>query len=156
MTRKNTWDIVVVGGANMDYLVRGRELPKPGETVMGDEFQEAPGGKGANQAVAAARLGARVALVGRVGTDKRGKAILKQLKKEGVNTKYIVSDEKEPTGVALVLVGEGGEKEILTAPGANRQFSVNEVRDATQVIQSARILLIQLEVPLETADLTTR
>jgi len=156
MTHKNTWDIVVVGGANMDYLVRGRELPKPGETVMGDEFQEAPGGKGANQAVAAARLGARVALVARVGADKLGKAILKQLKKEGVDTKYIVRDENEPTGVALVLVGKGGEKEILTAPGANRQFSVNEVRDAAQMIQSARILLTQLEVPLEAVILAAQ
>src|SRR6266545_3780739 len=119
MTRKNTWDIVVVGGANMDYLVRSRLLPKPGETVMGDQFQEAPGGKGANQAVAVARLGARVALVARVGKDERGKAILRRLKDEEVNTEYIVVDEKEGSGVALILVGEGGEKEILTAPGAN-------------------------------------
>ncbi len=72
MTLKNPWDIVVVGGANMDYLVRGKKLPKPGETVMGDRFQEAPGGKGANQAVAATRLGTRVALIARVGADERG------------------------------------------------------------------------------------
>lgn len=147
MTDTKIWDIVVVGGANMDYLVRGQKLPKPGETVMGSEFQEAPGGKGANQAVAATRLGAQVALMARVGADERGKAILKRLKDEGVDTKYIVSDAKEPTGVALILVGEGGEKEILTAPGVNRQFSVNEVHKAA--IQSARILLAQLEVPLE-------
>jgi ribokinase len=149
MTRKHPGNIVVVGGANMDYLVRGQKLPKPGETVMGSEFQEAPGGKGANQAVAATRLGAQVAFVARVGADERGKAILKRLKDEGVETKYIVRDEKGPTGVALILVGEGGEKEILTAPGVNRQFSVKDVRDATTAIQSARILLTQLEVPLE-------
>jgi ribokinase len=149
MTHKNIWDIVVVGGANMDYLVRGPKLPRPGETVQGDFFQEAPGGKGANQAVAAARLGARVALVARVGADERAKVILKRLKDEGVDTKHVTRDQEHLTGVALVLVGEGGEKEILTAPGANRQLSLSEVRDAATMIQSARILLTQLEVPLE-------
>src|ERR687887_1561820 len=142
MNSKKASDIVVVGGINMDYLVRGQTLPKPGETVMGDLFQEAPGGKGANQAVAATRLGAQVALVARVGADQRGKAILKHLKGEGVDTRYVLRDKKEPTGVALVLVGEGGEKEILTAPGVNRQFSVNEVRRAAAAIHAARILLM--------------
>src|SRR6266545_208779 len=127
MKRNNNWDIVVIGGANMDYLVRGDKLPKPGETAMGNLFQEAPGGKGANQAVAAARLGARVALVTCVGRDERGKAILKRLKDEGINTKYSVEDEREPTGVALILVGEKGEKEILAVPGANLRFSTDQV-----------------------------
>lgn len=116
---------------------------------MGSEFQEAPGGKGANQAVAATRLGAHVALMARVGADERGKVILKRLKDEGVDIKYVVSDAKGPTGVALILVGEGGEKEILTTPGVNRQFSVNDVHKAATALQSARILLTQLEVPLE-------
>jgi len=156
VTHKNTWDIVVVGGANMDYVVRGRALPKPGETVMGDLFQEAPGGKGANQAVAVARLGARVALVARVGVDERGKTILERLKDEKVDTEYIVEDEREQTGVALILVGEGGEKEILTAPGANLQFSIEQIRAAATMIQSARILLTQLEVPLEALMLAAR
>lgn len=156
MTDTKIWDIVVVGGANMDYLVRGQKLPKPGETVMGSEFQEAPGGKGANQAVAATRLGAQVALMARVGADERGKVILKRLKDEGVDTKYVVSDAKGPTGVALILVGEGGEKEILTAPGVNRQFSVNDVHKAATAIQSARILLTQLEVPLEAVMLAAQ
>lgn len=156
MNGKKKADIVIVGGANMDYLVRGQKLPKPGETVMGDLFQEAPGGKGANQAVAATRLGAQVVLVASVGIDQRGKTILKHLKDEGVNTNYIVSDEKEPTGVALILVGEGGEKEILTAPGVNRQLSVHDVHEAATVIESARILLTQLEVPLEPVRLAAR
>ena len=149
MNDRNICDIVVVGGTNMDYLVRGRVLPKPGETAMGEAFQEAPGGKGANQAVAAARLGARVALVGRVGADERGKAIMKRLKEESINAEFVTVDEKEPTGVALILVGEGGEKEILTAPGANRQFDSDQVRTAARIIRSARILLTQLEVPSE-------
>ena len=140
----------------MDYLVRGKKLPKPGETVMGDRFQEAPGGKGANQAVAATRLGTRVALIARVGADERGSTIIKRLKDEGVETKYIVKDEGEATGIALVFVGDGGEKEILTAPGVNRKFSVNDVHRAATAIQSARILLAQLEVPLEAVMLAAR
>jgi ribokinase len=156
MAHTNPWDIVVVGGANMDYLVRGPALPKPGETVMGDLFQEAPGGKGANQAVAAARLGVRVALVACVGADERGKAILKRLKEEGINTKYVVEDEKEPTGVALIFVGKKGEKEIFTAPGANLRFSVDQVRDAATTIQSARVLLLQLEVQLDAVMLAAQ
>ena len=156
MTDKNIYDIVVVGGTNMDYLVRGRALPKPGETGMGETFQEAPGGKGANQAVAAARLGARVAFVGRVGADERGKAIMKRLKEEHIHTEFMTVDEKEPTGVALILVGEGGEKEILTAPGANRQLDSDQVREATRLIRSARILLTQLEVPLEAVMLAAQ
>jgi ribokinase len=156
MTEHKTWDIVVVGGANMDYLVRGQKLPKPGETVMGDEFQEAPGGKGVNQAVVAARLGARVAFIARVGEDQRGEVILKRLKDEGVNTEYILRDQEGQTGVALILVGEGGEKEILTAPGANRRVDVGQVRDAKTVIQSARMLLTQLEVPLESVMLAAQ
>jgi ribokinase len=156
MAHKNKWDIVVIGGVNTDYLVRGQKLPKPGETAMGEVFQEAPGGKGANQAVAASRLGARVALVTRVGADRQAKTILKRLKNERVDTKHIVRDEGASTGVALVMVDEGGEKEILTAPGANRQFSVDDVRQATTAIQSTRILLTQLEVPLEAVMLAAR
>ena len=125
--QENAFNIVVVGGANMDYLVRGPSLPKPGETVMGDLFQEAPGGKGANQAVGAARLGARVALVARVGGDERGRTITEQLTDESVDTKFVIADERAPTGVALILVGEGGEKEILTAPGANLRLSINHM-----------------------------
>ncbi len=156
MKRNNNWDIVVIGGANMDYLVRGDNLPKPGETVMGNQFQEAPGGKGANQAVSASRLGARVALVTRIGADDRGKVILTRLKKEGINTEYVVEDKKESTGVALIMVGERGEKEIFTAPGANLQFSIDQVRDATLAIQSARVVLLQLEVPLEAVMLAAQ
>ena len=153
MSHKKTWDIVVIGGVNMDYLVRGKKLPEPGETVMGDLFQEAPGGKGANQAVAATRLGARVALVSRVGVDRRGQEIMKALRDEGVNTDFIVRDKEEPTGVALIMVGQGGEKKILTAPGAKRELSVNQIQRAAAAIQSSRILLVQLGVPLEAVQL---
>lgn len=143
------WDVAVVGGANMDYLVRGSRLPKPGETVMGDMFQEAPGGKGANQAVAAARLGARVTFVGRVGTDARGDALIERLAKEGVDTGYALRETGAPTGVALIMVDEDGEKQILTAPGANLRLSVTDVRQAAAAIQAARVVLAQMEVPVE-------
>jgi ribokinase len=148
MTRTIEWDILVVGGANTDYLVQGPRLPAPGETVEGDVFQEASGGKGANQAVAAARLGARVALVARVGIDKRSDALLAGLAQEGVETRYVLRDQEAPTGVALVLVG-GGEKQILTAAGANRRMSVADVEGAATAITTARVVLCQCEVPPE-------
>lgn len=156
MSRKNKWDIVVVGGANMDYLVRGQRLPKPGETVMGDMFQEAPGGKGANQAVGATRLGARVTLVAGVGMDRRGREILKRLREEGVDTSFVVVDKQEPTGVALIMVGEGGEKKILTAPGVKRELDVEHVQRAAKAIQAAGVLLAQLSVPFEALELAVQ
>jgi ribokinase len=149
MSQPIEWDIVVVGGANFDYLARGSKLPKPGETVPGDVFDDAPGGKGANQAVAAARLGARVAFVGRVGTDEQGEAILARLSEEGIDTRHVVRDAHSRTGVALVMVNQQGQKQILTAPGANRQLTITDILAAAQTLAAARVLLTQLEVPLE-------
>lgn len=149
MSAAEAVDVVVVGGANTDYLVLGPKLPEPGETVQGDLFQEGPGGKGANAAVAAARLGARVALVARVGTDGRGDDLVDHLRTEGVDTRYVARDPAAPTGVALVLVARGGKKEIMTAPGANARLSINDVREAAATIALARVLLAQFEAPLE-------
>jgi ribokinase len=112
------WDIVVVGEANTDYLGKSADLPKSGESVDGEVFQEAPGGKGANQAVAA-RLGARVARVGRVGHDRWGEETVKRLSAEGVDTRHLVNDREADTGVALIRVDQGGRKQILTALVAN-------------------------------------
>src|SRR2546426_1862560 len=123
------WDIVVVGGVNWDFLVRGSHLPRPGETVSGDEFQEAPGGKGANQAIAGARLGARVAMVARVGKDGRGEAAVAKLADEGVNVDHVVYDPVLKTGVALIMVDWQGEKGILTAPGANGWLAAADVKN---------------------------
>lgn len=155
MTPK-TWDVVVVGGANYDYLARGSHLPRPGNTVQGETFQEAPGGKGANQAVAAARLGARVAFVARIGTDRRGDRIMERLAAEGVNTTHVIRDPDAPTGVALVQVSEQGEKQILVAPGANRRLTVAEIEQAAPTVEAARVLLTQLEVPLESVNAAVR
>src|ERR687888_857326 len=129
-------DVVVVGGANTDYLVRGRSLPTPGSTVEGDEFAEGVGGKGVNQAVAAARLGASVAFVGRVGSDPRGRTLLCRLAEERVRITGVVEDPEAPSGVALVMVNRQGEKQILTAPGANRKLSVRDIAAAGELIAS--------------------
>jgi ribokinase len=138
----------VLGGANWDFLARGPKLPQPGETVRGHDFQEAPGGKGANQAVAAARLGARTTFISRVGRDERGTRIIRQLKTDGVDVRHVARDARAPTGVAVVQVEQQGEKQILTAPGANLRISKTDVREASAVIAASRVLLLQLEARL--------
>jgi len=122
-------------------------MPLPGQTVEGFEFQTAAGGKGANQAVAAARLGARVAFVGRVGADARGEEMVAALKRERVDCRYVVRDRRHATGAALIMVSKDGEKSILTAPGANRHLALADVREAARAISSTRVLLVQFEAP---------
>jgi len=143
------YDVVVVGKANIDYLVRGPRLPAPGQSLSGDAFQEAAGGKGANQAVGAARLGARVAMVARIGQDPRGDAVLAKLRDEGVETRFITRDPEAPTGVALCQVGASGEKQILSASGANARLTASCVRQAAAAFTSAKVVLCQLGVPLD-------
>ncbi len=142
------WDVVVVGGANLDFLVRGERLPAPGETITGDVSDESAGGKGANQAVAAARLGARVVLIGRVGADRRGDLIRQRLEKEGVATHQLRRDSEAATGVALVMVDRQGQKLIMATPGANANVSEEDLRMASPVIREGRVLLMQLELPI--------
>jgi ribokinase len=142
------YDVVVVGKANLDYLVRGPRLPRPGQSRSGDLFQEAPGGKGANQAVGAARLGARAALVARIGNDVRGDAVVEALITEGVAVDFVLRDPSAFTGVALCQVGGDGEKQILSAAGANSRLSADDVRGAADALRSARVVLLQLGVPL--------
>ncbi|HEV8254579.1 MAG TPA: ribokinase [Vicinamibacteria bacterium] len=150
------WDVVVVGGANTDYLIHSPRLPAPGETVQGDAFQEAAGGKGANQAVAAARLGARVAFVGCLGADERAKELKRRVEAEAVDTRCVVERAGEPTGVALIVVGDGGEKSIAAYLGANRRLSIDDVRRAAEPLRSTAVVLLQLEVPLETVEEAAR
>jgi ribokinase len=150
------YHVVVVGGVNTDYLVKGERLPAPGQTLDGEVFQEAPGGKGANQAVAVARLGCRVALIARIGADERGRKILDQLADEEVDVTYTHRSDEAPTGVALIMVDHSGEKQILTAPGANRQLTEADVRGAKKTIVASKVLLVQLEVPLPAVALALR
>jgi ribokinase len=143
-------DVVVVGGANMDYLVKGPSLPTSGSSVRGDDLHEAPGGKGANQAVAGARFGARVALIARVGMDARGNAVRERLKAERVDISAVVVDPEAPTGVALIMVDDAGHRQTMTASGANRRLDAVDVANASPLLANAKVVLLQLENPLET------
>lgn len=148
--KRKVFDIVVVGGINADYLARGDTLPARGETAMGRSFCQGPGGKGANQAVAAARLGARVAMVGRVGKDANGRAVLASLRKEGVDTSAVAIDPGAPTGVALIMVEESGEKQIMVSPGANAKLEPRDMRACREIIAGAKIVLLGFEAKLPT------
>ena len=110
-------DIVVLGSLNMDLIVRTERIPRPGETVHGYGFSTVPGGKGANQAAAAARLGAAVTMLGRVGQDAFGDAMLDNMMMQGVETGYILRDRREPSGIALIQIQEDGDNSIVVAPG---------------------------------------
>ena len=140
----------------MDYLLRGRILPRSGDTVDGSEFLRAGGGKGANQAVAAARLGARVAFVGRVGRDRHGDELLDLLRREGIDVRFTTRAPHSATGVALVMVDRSGEKQIMVAPGANHCLSPREVTAAKGLIRRARVLLTQFEIPMRSVIAAAR
>ncbi len=141
--------IAVVGSLNMDLIIRSARIPKPGETILGGTFHTAPGGKGANQAVAAARLGAEVAMIGRVGKDAFGQALRENLENDGVNTRYVLEDSGSATGVALIVVDAAGENSIVVASGANMALAPADVEAASKAITAADVLLLQLENPLE-------
>ena len=142
--------IAVVGSSNTDMIVQVPRIPKPGETILGGTFTTAAGGKGANQAVAAARAGGEVAFIARVGDDMFGEQALKGFESDHINVKYVKTDTTEPTGVALIFVDEKGENSIAVASGANAKLSPKDVDAAKDVIKSSDILLMQLETPLET------
>ena len=134
----------------MDLVARAPRIPEPGETIIGGDFHTAPGGKGANQAVAAARLGAHVSMIGRVGSDTFGELLLENLAAAGVDHDRVVRDSEAATGVALITVDGIGQNSIVVASGANMQLSVADVDAAENAIASADALLLQLESPLET------
>lgn len=146
--------VVVVGSANTDMVVRVPQLPCPGETLLGSAFALMPGGKGANQAVAAARLGAVVTFIGCVGTDSFGDTLVLNLENEGIDTRFVVRDPDAPTGVALITVDEAfGENTIVVAPGANARLSPALVGRAAAALRDADVVLCQLEIPMETVQL---
>jgi len=140
--------IVVVGSLNMDLVVRAPRHPQPGETILGGDFRTFPGGKGANQAVAAARLGAAVQMIGRVGADAFGAALLQTLAQDGVDTRHVPRDQEAPTGVALITLNAAGQNTIVVAPGANARLTPQDVVAAEAAFASAAVLLLQLECPL--------
>jgi ribokinase len=141
------FDVVVVGGINSDFVLRGQSLPQPGETVVLDEFFQGPGGKGANQAVAAARLGARVAMIGCVGDDERGDELLANLRAQKVETRFVARAKKTKSGIALILVDASGEKSIGAWMGANAKLSPAHIRSAREALLHCKTLLMQFEAP---------
>jgi ribokinase len=142
--------IVVIGSSNTDMVIKTPTIPRPGETVLGEDFFMAAGGKGANQAVAAARAGGDVFFIARVGDDLFGKQAVDGFIRDGIHVEYIVRDKEAPSGVALIFVALDGENSIAVASGANAKLGVEDIRQARQVIASASVLLMQLETPLET------
>ena len=140
--------ICVVGSLNMDLVVQTPALPLPGQTLLGGPFATFPGGKGANQAVAAARAGARVVMVGCVGDDSYGPILRRGLDAEGIDTRYVTTRHDTASGVALIAVAPDGQNTIIVAPGANAALAVAGIDHAAEEIRSSDALLIQLEVPL--------
>ena len=144
--------IVVIGSCNTDMVVKANRLPVPGETILGGTFYMNPGGKGANQAIAAARLGAEVTFISKIGYDLFGLQALEIYRSEKINTEFIFTDQKSPSGVALISVDSFGENSIIVAPGASRSLSTEDINKAEEKIKEADIILMQLEVPIDTVE----
>lgn len=142
--------IVVVGSANTDLTLRLPHLPAPGESVIGTEFIRALGGKGANQAVAAARMGAEVSFVCRLGNDDFGRTCYQTYQQEGIDTQHITWDAQAPTGVALIFINASGENMLGVVSGANRNLCAADIERAGAAIRAADLVMMQLEVPAET------
>lgn len=144
--------IVVLGSSNTDLVIRSSRMPLPGESILGGDFMMAAGGKGANQAVAIARLGSPVTFIAKVGCDMFGDRAVEQYAAEGIDTATILRDENTPSGVALITVDAAGENCIVVASGANNKFTVADVDSMRGYIESADYLLMQLEVPMPVVE----
>ncbi|MEM9201152.1 MAG: ribokinase [Actinomycetota bacterium] len=144
----STIEVTVVGSANLDLVVEVETIPLVGETVLGGDLRRVPGGKGANQAVAAARLGRRVMMIGRLGDDEGGAILRSALDADGVDTSQLRSTPGVPNGVALIAVGGDGDNAIVVSPGANARVTGADV-DAAGAALDATVTLLQLEIPLD-------
>jgi len=142
--------IAVIGSSNTDMVIKTSKLPVPGETILGGKFFMNPGGKGANQAVSAARLGGKVSFIAKTGDDLFGKQARQIFESENINTDYLVTDPGHPSGVALITVDAKGENCIVVAPGSNGYLSQGDIDLAREEILRSEIVLMQLEIPLET------
>lgn len=148
--------VVVVGSYNVDIIIKADRLPGIGETVLGNGITFCHGGKGANQAVAAARAGAEVALLARVGADSYGESIIADLAKEGISTNAVKMDPEAPTGMASITVDRHGENCIVAVSGANARLNSQDIQESKDLIAAADFLLVQLETPLETVESAIR
>lgn len=144
--------IYVIGSSNTDLVVKTDRLPKPGETVLGGTFLMNPGGKGANQAVTAARLGSRVTFVAKVGNDIFGRQAMQQFQRENIGTAFVTTDTEHPSGVALIGVDASGQNNIIVAPGANSHLDIRIVEQALDRVEGAAIVLLQLEIPIHIVE----
>ncbi len=142
-------DIAVVGSCNVDLVVNVDSIPTVGQTVLGGDLRRIPGGKGANQAVAASRLGKSVAMIGRIGHDENGKFLQTNLEENDVNTEFLFTTPETPTGVALISVQNDGDNAIVVSPGANSELSPEDVA-AVPLVAEAQVVLLQAEIPIET------
>lgn len=144
--------ILVVGSSNTDLIIKVPEIPRPGETLLGGEFKTFPGGKGANQAVAAARAGGEVVFIAAVGDDSYGKESIKGYKLDQINTENIKICKGVPSGVAMITIADSGENAITVAPGANARLKPEDLEEVEEPFQEAEFMLIQLETPLDTVQ----
>ena len=144
--------IVVAGSSNTDMVIKTKHIPAPGETVLGGTFFMNAGGKGANQAVAAARLGGNVIFICKTGDDIFGRQAFQLFNDEGINTRFILTDAEYPSGVALITVDEHAENCIVVASGANAALHPSDLQQAITIIEEADILLVQLEIPIKTVE----
>ena len=148
--------IYVIGSSNTDMVIKSDKLPAPGETVIGGNFLMNAGGKGANQAVAAAKLGAKVLLVSKIGNDIFGKQALQGFTDVGIDTDFVFIDPDNASGIALILVDEKGENSISVASGSNANLHFSEVEKAIESVQEGDIVLLQLEIPIDTVNKTLK
>lgn len=144
--------ILVVGSSNTDMVIKTHSFPKPGETLLGGSFYMFPGGKGANQAVSAARLSGQVTFIAKVGNDMFGQQSREQFRREGIDTDHVYTDSALPSGVALITVDNKGENTIVVAQGSNGTLSPDDVNKAEHLMDEQAIVLMQLEIPLETVS----
>ncbi len=142
--------IVIIGSTNMDMVVKTSHIPTPGETVLGGKFLMNPGGKGANQAVAVARLGGKASFISKVGNDIFGNQSLQLFVEEGIDTQFLLQDNQLPSGVALITVDDSGENSIVVAPGANAGLTRDNLEPSLEKIVDPGFYLMQLEVPIDT------
>ncbi|MCF8358206.1 MAG: ribokinase [Prolixibacteraceae bacterium] len=140
--------VLVIGSSNTDLVSRTEKMPKPGETIIGKEFRVVQGGKGANQAVAAARAGSNVVFVAKLGNDAFAENALQEYQKDQLNTQYILNDKNEPTGTAIIIVdNHSGQNSIVVNPGANHQLKVSDIEGIENELFTPGVLLVQLEIP---------
>jgi ribokinase len=144
--------ILIAGSSNTDMVIKTHNFPAPGETILGGRFLMNAGGKGANQAVAAARLGGMVTFVGKIGDDIFGKQAVQQLEDEGINVEYVAVDPENPSGVALITVDSKGENSIVVAPGSNGTLSPADFDKAIVELDDSEFVLMQLEIPIPTVE----